>query len=354
MDPVPTSRSARAAQLSVLYLGDDADGTTSLHRAQALERIGHRVDIVNPRNLLRQGPLSTRLSYRTGYAFSRGVVERRMSAALADRTYDLAWVGGGREVSAALVRQLKRRCGVVVNYNNDDPYGHRDGRLWKTFLAALPEYDLVVVLRDVNVREAEAAGARRVHRAWMSYDPVAHRPLELTSEHRRRWGSDVLFVGTWMPERGPFIASLIANSIPVTLYGDRWHKAPEWQQLRAHWRAPFIRGEELALAIQCSRVCLGLLSKGNRDLHTQRSLEIPALGGLLCAERTSEHQALYRDNIDAVFWSTVDECIERCGWLLEDHAARKRIAQSGRQRVAAAALTNDDVVQQIVDLAVSS
>ena len=40
-------------------------------------------------------------------------------------------------------------------------------------------------------------------------------------------------------------------------------------------------------------LCLGLLSKGNRDLQTTRSLENPYAGGPLCAQRTSERLALY-------------------------------------------------------------
>src|SRR5205814_1486 len=118
-----------------------------------------------------------------------------------------------------------------------------------------------------------------------------------------RWQSEVLFVGTWMPERGPFLADLVKLGVPLAIYGTRWEKAREWKSLKSFWRGGWIEGDDYARAIQCSRLCLGLLSKGNRDLHTTRSLEIPALGGVLCAERTDEHLALFREGLEAVYWS---------------------------------------------------
>jgi spore maturation protein CgeB len=339
---------APPASLSILYLGDDVEGSTSLDRALALQRVGHRVRLINPERLLRQGPLSARVNRTTGYALSRGVVHRGLVRRVDGSAYDLAWVGGGRQIGADLVRILRRSCGRVVNYNNDDPFGGRDHRLWRTYLEAVPDYDLVVVVREANISEAYERGARCVHRVWMSYDPVAHRPRPITREVSEKWESDVLFVGTWMPERGPFLARLVERGVPLTLYGPRWEKAPEWPVLRSAWRGPFLRGDAQAYAIQTAKVCLGLLSKGNRDLHTQRSLEIPALGGLLCAERTSEHQQLYIEDREAVYWSSADECAAKCLRLLGAATERERIAQAGHMKVHQLRLTNDDVVQQIV------
>jgi len=63
------------------------------------------------------------------------------------------------------------------------------------------------------------------------------------------------------------------------------------------WRGPGLEAaEEYAKANQCVNVNLGLLSKGNRDLTTQRSHEILHLGGILCAERTPERTELYREH----------------------------------------------------------
>ena len=68
---------------------------------------------------------------------------------------------------------------------------------------------------------------------------------------------------------------------------------------------PAIYGDDYLKAIQLAKVSLGLLSKGNRDLHTTRTFEIPYCGGLLCAERTSEHLQLYQEDVEAVYWSDV-------------------------------------------------
>jgi spore maturation protein CgeB len=90
------------------------------------------------------------------------------------------------------------------------------------------------------------------------------------------------------------------------------------------------------------------LSKGNRDLHTTRSLEIPYAGGLLCAERTEEHEEPYREGVDAVFWSDARECAQICQELLDNPERRRAIAASGAERVCSLKLGNEDIVRNVL------
>lgn len=103
------------------------------------------------------------------------------------------------------------------------------------------------------------------------------------------------------------------------------------------------------MAIQCARVNLGLLSHENRDLHTTRSLEIPALGGLLCAERTHEHLALYEEGVEALFWNDAEECAATCFHALADEPRRARIAKAGRERYQRDNHRNEAVMQSLLD-----
>lgn len=331
--------------MKILYLGEDSG--TCRQRADAMKRLGHDVDLLDPYRAFPDNGLTRRWIYKTGGLIAAYFVEKWVLRTVAGRRYDLVWVDGGELISPALVRALRRGFGPVVNYNHDDPFGHRDGRRWRLYLKCVPLYDLLIVVRACNVEEAGKLGARNVTRIFFAADEVAHARREMTADIS--WESDVLFVGTWMPERGPFMKALVEAGVPLAIYGNDWHKSPEWPQLKRYWRGPGIYDpEDYARAIQSAKICLGLLSKGNRDLHTTRSMEIPYLGGLLVAERTPEHLALYEENKEAVFWADPVECVEKCRMLLGDSERRTRIAQAGRARAIANGNLNEKMLSAVL------
>jgi spore maturation protein CgeB len=95
-------------------------------------------------------------------------------------------------------------------------------------------------------------------------------------------------------------------------------------------------GESYRWALNSFDINLGFLRKINRDLQTTRSVEIPACGGFLLAERTEEHRALLREDAEAAYFGSTDELIWKTKFYLENAPIRKRIALDGLRRVAAA------------------
>jgi hypothetical protein len=282
------------------------------------------------------------------------VVHRLLLKAIGSTAYDLIWVDHGALLERKLVADLKRIAPKILVYNIDDPFGKRDGPEWRLFQGSLPEYDLTVVVREPNVREALNCGARRVMRVFMAADEVAHAPRSLSEEDRDAWASKVLFVGTGFPERGPFISDLIRRGVPLSVYGDRWDKLKQWPIIKPSWRGAGLETPDTyAAAMQSAEICLGLLSAGNRDLQTTRSCEIPSLGALLCAERTREHLALYKEGEEAVFWDNADECSRCCEVLLNEPELRKSIAALGRLRYLKNGWSNMKVAANILQIAMS-
>jgi spore maturation protein CgeB len=102
-------------------------------------------------------------------------------------------------------------------------------------------------------------------------------------------------------------------------------------------------------AIQYSRIAIGLVSEQNEDEHTNRSIEIPAIGSLLCAKRTPEHSAIYEDGVEAVFWSDAEECIAHCRALLADPARLDRIARAGQAKIQRGGYWNEPLMRRIID-----
>ena len=339
----------------ILYLGDSSPSSTSAHRANALGRLGNSVNIRDPYKPLK-GQLQSRwlgpLHFRTGYRFLNGQVNSWLKETIANESKpDLIWVDSGELFGPQSLKILKQMNCPIVLYNVDDPTGKRDGKRFASLISAITSYDLVVVVRKETESECKALGVKNVMLVYRSYDEVEHRPFKSIDEIPNEFKSDVAFIGTWMrhERRDEFLLKLISAGIPVTIWGDRWNKSPGFSKLKPYWRGPALGGRDYVAALQGAKICLGLLSKGNRDLHTTRTLETPYAGGLFCAERTSEHTQLYKEGVEAVFWSDADECARVCKQLLNDSTLRENIRDAGMRRVRANKVGNEDICRSILN-----
>lgn len=325
---------------------------TSLHRARALERLGHTVTIIDPWQWLGQSKWVGRWLHHTGGVGVGLYIDRRLFAAVTAAQPELIFVNQGAFLGPNQLRRLHSLSVPIVNYTNDNPFTDRDGWRFRYYRKALPWYDLLTVPREENIKQAQGLGARNVISRWFTADEKAHRPRSIAPDADEGYAAEVSFIGTWMPERGPFMAELIRRGVPLSIWGDRWQKASEWPLIAPHWRGMGIYEDEgYAAAILSSKICLGLLSKGNRDLHTRRSIEIPALGGLLCAERTSEHLALYEEYREAVFWRDAEECAAQCLRLLQDEPLRQAIARQGHKRALRNNHFNEPMLTEVIERA---
>ena len=58
---------------------------------------------------------------------------------------------------------------------------------------------------------------------------------------------------------------------------------------------------------------------------------------------------MYKEGVEAVFWSDSKECVQQCKKLLEDEANRERIRLAGMKRVRSLGVGNEDVCKKILD-----
>ena len=158
---------------------------------------------------------------------------------------------------------------------------------------------------------------------------AVHRPREVTPELRARLGGDVGFVGWPEGARERSMRFLARHGVDVRVWGPwpRWKSARNFRvEGRPLW------GDEYATALSAFRINLGFLRRVNRDRQTTRSIEIPACGGFLLAERTDEHLRLFREDVEAVFFSNDAELLEKARHYLAHEDERSRIAAAGRRR----------------------
>lgn len=334
--------------LRIAYLYSGA-GETNVQRLEALRRLGHEVHPIAWGPVMSSHPKAELFHRETGGLFFAPAFDHHAWEQIKGIDLDVLWVDHGEFTSPWLLRKVREKGMKSVVFNVDDGFGWRDRLLWTTFKRAIKEYDLVAVRRKPNIEEAFAHGAKDAMFVWRPADEIAHRKRDFTDEELAPYRSDVLFLGTWMPGRGVFLNDLAERGVPLTIVGGRWQKAKIFDKIKPLIRSGHTKSDdEYAKWIQGAKICIGLLSHGNRDLHTGRSIEIPMLGSVLCAERTSEHQELYKEGVEAVFWDDAEECAEQCKALLADPERLAAMAEAGRRRVYENKTLNEPILTQIL------
>ena len=333
--------------MKIVYTGPLVPGDTCDLRRRALERLGHETIPVDYLPIVqRRGPLARRVEWR----LRLGPMVREYTAALLralDTEPDVLWVDKGLFVVPDVLAAARRR-GVrwLVHYSPDNYalQGNASRHLWR----GLRAYDVVVTTKRPNVDLLRAAGARRVLLSGNAFDPALHRPVTPTAAEQTALGADVSFIGRWEPLRELTLSAIAALPVRLRVRGPGWERVRN-RALRAACEPGPIYGEAYVQAIATAKVNLGLLSRDAGDTITQRSVEIPACGAFLLAERTADHRAHFVEGEEAAYFDgTVELARSIVRWVRDDDA-RARIAAAGRARCLASGYAYDDRLRTILD-----
>lgn len=331
--------------------GMDGLSNTCLHRHWALEKIADEIDIVNTSGF-------TSLWYKIAYhlflyGFPVRLPENNRENELViqqidSNRYDIVWIDKGITINPETLTYIKRKSPgtIIVSYSPDNmALRHNQSQ---QYIECVSLYDYIVTNKSYIIEDLQKLGAKHVCFVNNSYEETFHHPFNLTDEERKELGGDVGFVGAWEKERCDSILYLVDNGIKVRVFGDvKWNKYIGYSpnlDIVGH----LLRGEDYSKALQAFRISLCFLRKMNFDKQTTRSVEIPACGGFMLAERTDEHLAIFEEGKEAVYFSSNEELLEKCRYYLEHEEERNSIAMAGRERCQTSGYSNEGMVRKVL------
>lgn len=243
---------------------------------------------------------------------------------------DIVIIDKGLMVHPDTLQKLKSLKTTLIHYSHDDQFNPTNQS--RFYLAGLSLYDLHITTKSYNVEELRQAGASEIVFQDNGFDPSFFYPREVSLVDRQRIGSQVGFIGEWERERAASILYLAQHGVSVRVWGPGWKGRRELNHPKLIIEGRGLWGEDYPLAIAATDINLCFLRKINRDLQTTRSIEIPACGGFMLAERSDQHRRLFEEDKEAIFFSSNQELLGKVCYYLEHVDERKHIAEAGRQR----------------------
>jgi spore maturation protein CgeB len=242
---------------------------------------------------------------------------------------------------------------VLVGYNNDDPFAPTQPKyLWRHFMKAIPHYDLMLAYRHANVEDFRTAGAKHVKlmRSWYVAD--RNYPVELSTDEKTKFATDVVFVGHYEPDqRLDYLEEIVRQGFSLRLFGPTKYWAKPLAQsalLRSLAPARMVWGSDYNRALCGAKLALCFFSKLNRDTYTRRCFEIPATKTLMLSEYSDDVAGLYREGAEADFFQDRDEMMRKIKFYVADSTARQDVAEGGYQRVVRAGHDVDSRMQTML------
>lgn len=322
--------------MTIIYVGPLNTGGTCAHRLMAMKDLGLRVF-----------PVDTYIHRRNSFFiwFIDKVLKRlghhldliQAGKAIVELTQQnkpsVLWMDKSLTVSPSVLRWVKKHSPStkIVAYSPDDMLNPNNQS--SNYLQSIPIYDFHVTTKSYNYAELMELGAREVIFVDNAFAPHVHAPPAVPATLKKLQKNGVAFIGSFELERALVLENISKKGIPLTIWGN-WPK--RWRQRLAKVGAVVHSRElieqEYSYAIASFLINLNFLRKVNRDLQTTRSIEIPASGGFMLAERTKEHQGLFMEGIEAEYFSTETELLEKIDFYLKHPERAVNIGRQARLR----------------------
>lgn len=340
--------------MKILSVGSmNGVSNTCVHRHWAIKDVAEEVDTVNTAH-------ASTLWYRIAHhLFLYGLPQRLPDLAGANEQikkkvettrYDIVWIDKGLTINPETLLYIKAKSPntKIVSYSPDNmALRHNQSQ---QFIKCIPLYDYFFTTKSYIIDDLKKLGAKNIIFVNKSFERRFHYPRALNDIDMKKLSADVGFIGAFEQNRMDSIKYLVDNGISVTVWGagKGWKKYYDYNPfLKIHLGGLFT--DDYAKFFAATKISLCFLRKMNKDQQTSRTMEIPACGGFMLAERTEEHLALFKEDEEAVFFSSNEELLQKCRYYLSHESERKEIARRGYQRCIESDYSNDGMIRRSIN-----
>ncbi|WP_456324448.1 glycosyltransferase family protein [Desulfonauticus submarinus] len=212
-----------------------------------------------------------------------------------------------------------------------------DFKLFTYWRAFAPLYDFFAVIQ----KEPFFQGLRNIGVKNFCYLPLAccpeiHKPLVLNSIEKKRYGSDISFMGAGYPNRRKAFIELLDYDFKI--WGTEWEGETSLEPL-VQEKGRRLEPEEIVKIFNATKINLNLhssikssqlVSKG--DFVNPRTFEIAGCRGFQLVDERSLLSELFKPEEEIITFSSIEDLKKKIDFFLEHEDKRNEIAAAAYSR----------------------
>lgn len=285
--------------MRILHIAPFFEGSTSNRRAKSFEKIGFKVNKYDV-DLHYKYWARGLISFARRFPWS--LVHRKINKEIYKTAFlyepEIFFVEKAKFLYPETVRKLKKLFpkSIWLHFSPDD-YQNPNNSNWHQ-RRNLKYFDRIITTKAHNVEWLKSCYGDRIDLV------LSGGPEAMGNISNENYLYQISFIGQYESERAQSILKL-SKYAKIDVFG------PDWELLEGYSENialhPPVWGEDYINTIRNSNINLCFLRKANRDLSTTRTFELASVGALMVAERTDEHEKLFIENKEVLFFSDDDE-----------------------------------------------
>jgi spore maturation protein CgeB len=294
----------------------------------AIRNLGHELFIFEDRQHIIPGRIRSRSAFL--HRIDLININRKLLALADSCKPDIAIITGGSRITAETICHFKRLGIDTVLWTTDPaPY-------FEPSVTAAASYDAVFCQGTEAIELLAQAGIGGARWLPMACDPDYHHPVECTSAEREKYGSDIVFVGSYYPERAALFEKLVDFNVAV--WGPGWGALDRNSPLRRCIRGAHTTPDDWLKIYSSSKIIMATHYKDPKYRFpvyqaSPRIFEALACKAFVLCDDQRDVFSLFRDGEDLVRFFDLSDLVNKAKHYLAHPEERDKIAGKGNSSV---------------------
>jgi spore maturation protein CgeB len=299
-----------------------------VYRERAVRYLGHDLISFDDRGFLLPGRIRSKFKFLQQWDLQR--LNAQLIRLVKQKSPDACFIVGGQRILPTTVSQIKKMGVPVALWTTDAPID------FSNILGAAPFYDQLFCAGSEAGDIFYAHGFKNV--TWVPFgcDPNYHKPVSLSQAEQKQYGHDLVFIGSYYPNRGKLLESVADFDIGV--WGPYWQQLPENSPLKKKAVNIKMNYDQWVRIYNASKINIVVHYQNDKVPCHQASpklFEAMACGSFVLCDRQKDAVNLFKDRQDLVFFDDANDLREKVNYYLKHEQERRRIAQRGYQEAIA-------------------